>query len=318
MAIRFGFRCFWQTFKLILYLQFRSIVKWFLHKTTKLCELQRLCYADNLGSNRTKGVEYSILMSRSSVLKKINTEMSRLADEKQLTAKWIMFEKAIEATVVDKKINVKLHTDFVVAYRICLVHIYGYKQLIRLVEDQRSIAYDPNINDHQNMLKSLWEQLSDEPLTALISKQWSDIGFQGDDPSTDFRGMGFLSLNNLLYFVTTYKDPARHILMHSLHPKHGFPFAIVGINLTHLALSLLTSGNLKTHFFNSYNRLFKLEDFHKVYCYLFVTFDKLWLESRPQSVMEFSLIRDKFEKQLIDKLADNRTVLKWDPQVDTL
>lgn len=29
-------------------------------------------------------------------------------------------------------------------------------------------------------------------LKARISKQWADIGFQGDDPKTDFRGMGIL------------------------------------------------------------------------------------------------------------------------------
>ncbi len=40
-------------------------------------------------------------------------------------------------------------------------------------------------------------------LTALspcqrITKQWQDIGFQGDDPGTDFRGMGMLGLHNLM------------------------------------------------------------------------------------------------------------------------
>ncbi|CAG2104667.1 unnamed protein product [Medioppia subpectinata] len=180
------------------------------------------------------------------------------------------------------------------------------------------MTYDKENTAHKKMLQNLWNQLMDEPLTAMQTKQWSDIGFQGDDPSTDFRGMGLLGLDNLLFFTTVYREPARHILQHSLHPQHGFPFAIVGINLTHLALTLLSDGHLKTHFYNLYNRIFKLEDFHKVYCYLFVAFDKLWLESRPQSVMEFSLIRDKFEKQLIEKLADNKTVLKWDPHIDTL
>ncbi|CAG2170876.1 unnamed protein product [Oppiella nova] len=296
----------WQTLKTLLYLQLRSIIKWFLRKTTKLCELQRLCYANNLGANRTKGVEYSIVTSRSPVLQKINVELSRLADQQLLTNKWILFEKAIEATATTKQINTKLHPDFIAAYRICLVQIYGYKQLIKQIQCLRSITYDPQSTAHQQMLRNLWGQLSDEPLKALQSKQWSDIGFQGDDPSTDFRGMGLLSLDNLLFFATVYREPARHILQHSLHPKHGFPFAIVGINLTHLALSLLMDGHLKTHFFNSFNR------------YLFVAFDRVWLDSRPQSVMEFSLIRDKFEKQLIDKLADNRTVLKWDPHIDTL
>ena len=31
-----------------------------------------------------------------------------------------------------------------------------------------------------------------------VTKQWQDIGFQGEDPKTDFRGMGMLGLHNLM------------------------------------------------------------------------------------------------------------------------
>lgn len=36
-------------------------------------------------------------------------------------------------------------------------------------------------------------------LEARISKQWQDLGFQGNNPATDFRGMGMLGLQCLLY-----------------------------------------------------------------------------------------------------------------------
>ena len=36
--------------------------------------------------------------------------------------------------------------------------------------------------------------MPDTPLKERISKQWGDIGFQGKDPKTDFRGMGMLLL----------------------------------------------------------------------------------------------------------------------------
>lgn len=308
----------WQTIKSMIYVLIRCLIKSFLRKTTKLCELQRICYANNFGSNRSKSVEYSITNSRSKVLRKIDTELTRLASTQLLTNKWILFEKAIEATVVEKRINTKIHIDFIPSYRICLVHIYGYKQLVQQIQSMRAVSYDTKDRSHQKMLESLWTQLMDQPLNGLISKQWSDIGFQGEDPSTDFRGMGLLGLDDLLFFATVYTESARHIVQHSLHPTHGYPFAIVGINLTHLALNLLISGQLKTHFFNSYNRLFKVEDFHRVYCYLFVSFHKLWLTSKPKSVMEFSYIRDQFEKQMIEKLCDEKTILKWDPHIETL
>lgn len=39
----------------------------------------------------------------------------------------------------------------------------------------------------------LWDLLMpDTPLEKRITKQWGTIGFQGDDPATDFRGMGKL------------------------------------------------------------------------------------------------------------------------------
>lgn len=62
----------------------------------------------------------------------------------------------------------------------------------------------------------------------LISKQWQDIGFQGDDPRTDFRGMGMLGLDQLVFFTTQYNSLARHVLSRSLHPTFGYSFAIVG------------------------------------------------------------------------------------------
>lgn len=40
-----------------------------------------------------------------------------------------------------------------------------------------------------------------QQLTDRISKQWQEIGFQGNNPATDFRGMGMLGLRCLLYPV---------------------------------------------------------------------------------------------------------------------
>jgi len=48
-------------------------------------------------------------------------------------------------------------------------------------------------------LVQLWSSLQpDVMLTERISAQWTDIGFQGNDPATDFRGMGILGLLNLV------------------------------------------------------------------------------------------------------------------------
>lgn len=174
--------------------------------------------------------------------------------------------------------------SFAHPYRLCLVQIYGYKQLIIKLDKLRQISFDHENKSHQVLLFTLWEQLlPEQKIDGLISKQWTDIGFQGSDPGTDFRGMGLLSLENLVFFATVFTDHARNILSHSLHPTYGqvlilkdsllydhfcysYPFAVVGINITHLALNLVKAGYLKTHLFNLKSKIYEVEDFHKIYC----------------------------------------------------
>ena len=59
-----------------------------------------------------------------------------------------------------------------------------------------------------------------------------EIGFQGEDPSTDFRGSGLLGLKNLIYFVKFNDNKAREVLEISTSRKHWYFFAAAGINIT--------------------------------------------------------------------------------------
>lgn len=144
------------------------------------------------------------------------------------------------------------------------------------------------------------------------------FSFQGDDPKTDFRGMGLLGLENLLYFATEYTRASNHVLSHSLHPKYGYTFAIVGINLTSMAYYLLKDGSAKTYMFNCKQYLPSINLFHKFYCYLFYEFDKMWIESKPENMMEFSIIFKKFENAIRSELADPASVFRINIQVDTI
>ena len=49
--------------------------------------------------------------------------------------------------------------------------------------------YDVDNEEHEMLLLSLWNCLQPErELDSRISEMWGDIGFQGEDPATDFRG----------------------------------------------------------------------------------------------------------------------------------
>ncbi|MCL4134523.1 UNVERIFIED_CONTAM: hypothetical protein GTU68_015900, partial [Idotea baltica] len=103
-----------------------------------------------------------------------------------------------------------------------LVKIWGYRQLVSSLEALRTTSYDSSNPEHEQKLLKLWSLLQPKvQLQSRISKQWQDIGFQGDDPSTDFRGMGLLGLENLLFFSETYPSTTEHVLLRSQHPIYG-------------------------------------------------------------------------------------------------
>ena len=88
---------------------------------------------------------------------------------------------------------------FVHSFEACLVQLCGYKQLNEEVEHLRSTAYNSENLVHEQKLLQLWSLLQPAiPLTTRKTKLWQNIGFQGEDPKTDFRGMGLLGLENLL------------------------------------------------------------------------------------------------------------------------
>ena len=92
-----------------------------------------------------------------------------------------------------------LFSRFVISLRGCLRQIWNYQRLVREVEALREVRYDDENLEHERGLLQLWSLLQPGvPLETRKSKQWQDIGFQGVDPKTDFRGMGILGLQNLL------------------------------------------------------------------------------------------------------------------------
>ena len=89
----------------------------------------------------------------------------------------------------------------------------------------------------------LWSDLQGEnQLTDRISKQWVDIGFQGADPATDFRGAGILGLDQLLAISdldSTYRFRALEMFKDSRNEEHWYFFACAGINMSDCLLDLL-------------------------------------------------------------------------------
>lgn len=299
----------------------RSVVKWFLRKTTGLCELQRICYGEISGAPRILAVENSLNLSKSIQLKKLVCHLNDISDNLRLKGsnEREILTGAVSTILLVKKINPRVHFQFVKNFSKCVEQIWGYRQLIAEIESLRTVKFDSENPDHEKKLLHLWQALMpEEKLVNRVSKQWQDIGFQGEDPKTDFRGMGILGLENLLFFVTEYRSAAQHVLSHSHHPVYGYCFAIVGINLTSMALQLVRNGDAKTYFYNTSKCLPTIRLFHQFYSYLFYEFDRFWLESKPADIMEFPSIKLKFENNIRTNLKDPNSVFKINIWVDTV
>ncbi|XP_066598047.1 ELMO domain-containing protein 2 [Prorops nasuta] len=305
----------------LLYSYFRQFIKWFLHKTTQMCELQRICYGQPSGASRTLAIEKSLKLSRNVNIKLLISYLDNIANKQMITMKSErqILEGAIKTVLIVKKINPTVHPNFAKSFGKSVELIWGYKQLCAECEELRKVPYNAENPNHELLLLSLWNLLMPyESLSSRISKQWQSIGFQGEDPKTDFRGMGILGLENLVYFAKEYPSVAAHVLSHSVHPHYGYAFAIVGINLTSMALKLLKDGSAKSHIYNSSKTLPTIRTFHQLYCYLFYEFDGFWIESKPRNMMEFSCIQEKFENSIRMVLADSSAVLKINVSVDNI
>ncbi|NXK20861.1 ELMD2 protein, partial [Arenaria interpres] len=264
----------------------RFWLKWILRLLTQKCELQRVFDGLKAGARRTLSIGNRRILSSGSVLRNaVHVEEGEV-------------EKCVRDVMKEKKIAQK-DTGFKTNLHISLLQISGYKKLYLNVESLRKVPYDSDNEEHEEQLIELWNLLMPhENLKARITKQWCDIGFQGDDPKTDFRGMGLLGLVNLVYFSKHYTNEARQILSRSNHPKLGYSYAIVGINLTEMAYSLLKNGALKSHLYNMVSGSPQMEHFHQFYCYLVYEFDKFWFEEEPESIMHFNQYREKFHEKI--------------------
>ncbi|CAL9700011.1 unnamed protein product [Knipowitschia caucasica] len=271
----------------------RYWLKWLIRQVTGTCELQRICCGSKQGATRTTKAEYSLRFSKNKVLRNALTATTENLPQ---CVDQIMREKSIKPQK-DPLFKDNLHN--------CLSQITGYNQLYVGVEELRKEVFSSDNPDHESMLLKLWDLLIPSvKLESRITKQWGDIGFQGDDPKTDFRGMGLLGLINLVFFSENYTEKARQVLSHANHPKLGYSYAIVGINLTEMAYSLLKSGDLKPHFYNAVLTSPERQHFHQLYCYLAYEFDKFWLSEEPESIMLFNEYREKFHKKVQLHLKD--------------
>ncbi|XP_058218011.1 uncharacterized protein LOC131329010 isoform X2 [Rhododendron vialii] len=182
------------------------------------------------------------------------------------------------------------------------------EQRLQQLQERLHVPFDETRADHQEALRDLWfAAFPNVALKGLISEQWKDMGWQGPNPSTDFRGCGFISLENLLFFARNY--PASfHRLLFKKGGKRAtweYPFAVAGINVSFMLIQMLDLYSAKPRCLPGINFVRLLGDdeeaFDVLYCIAFAMMDAQWLAMRA-SYMEFNEVlrvtRTQLEREL--------------------
>lgn len=75
---------------------------------------------------------------------------------------------------------------------------------------------------------------------------WADLGFQGKDPCTDFRGSGQLGLESIHVMQQSIPDAVLRMLLQSRDSggQTAYPFACAVINVVHRCFAALRHGHL--------------------------------------------------------------------------
>lgn len=104
-------------------------------------------------------------------------------------------------------------------------------------------AFDADSPPHRQALRRLWSLgFPEAPLCETMKdSKWKDMGWQRDDPCSDFRGGGFLCLQNLVFMAEQRPEMFRRLMKKTRVPRSDpdYPFAAAGVNVTVLITDLL-------------------------------------------------------------------------------
>ncbi|KAI3873008.1 hypothetical protein MKW92_046389 [Papaver armeniacum] len=144
-----------------------------------------------------------------------------------------------------------------------------------------------------------------EELHGLVFEQWKDMGWQEKDPSTDFRGGGFISVENL-FFARSYKKSFQDLLRKQEGDRAmwEYPLAVVGVDITFMLTQMLDLKAVTP-------RTIVGVVFAKLLSDNFKLMDQQWLEMRA-SYMDFNSTRHQLEKELLlDDITNLKEIVIW-------
>ncbi|KAN0025768.1 hypothetical protein ACTFIU_000031 [Dictyostelium citrinum] len=179
-------------------------------------------------------------------------------------------------------------------------------QTIKVLFQKKSTIYESTNPDHEEYLKHLWTLLYPDQEFQKKSPLWKKFGFQSDDPTRDFRGMGIMGLLNLIHLVQHHNDWVQEILAQD----RDYPFAVAGINISNLIFEVfqISEDSLQQPWYSSFwsssymamlCSMSRHNDhaFEELYFLIFNLLDHLWIQMNATYMM-FPLVIKKLKSQL--------------------
>ena len=206
--------------------------------------------------------------------------------------------------------------------------------------ERTNVQYDKESQEHRDTLKKLWTAVfnshtvdeisianNSEVSFALVSERWKEMGWQGDDPSRDLRGGGYLSLECLVNFAEERTELFHQLLAKSQQRQtrrdgngndtatinnssyNFYPFCAAGVNLVHILVEVLylrggeTSKVASTSAGRGFLERLRREDdaLEQIFVEAFIEVDKQW-ELHGKEYMMFPMVLKKVKEEVIKRL----------------
>ncbi|KAJ1435599.1 ELMO/CED-12 family-domain-containing protein [Ochromonadaceae sp. CCMP2298] len=141
-----------------------------------------------------------------------------------------------------------------------------------------------------------------------VSTAYKHLGFQREDPISDLRGGGILSLENIHYILKQQNGLAMDVIARRSNREAGsnYPWAAGGVNVTRMVAALFevisaSGAPMGAHSKKKYWHLLEEGAFERLYVCAFVLLDKTF-EQEQADYMRFpavlALTKERFEQML--------------------
>ena len=192
----------------------------------------------------------------------------------------------VDIILVNKNIVQKLQDQLIKKKRMALVLNVKAEALKKIARCTKTTCLDSI-----ELIDKKWRKIK------LLIYPIEEIGFQGNNPLTDFRGSRLLGLQHLHAFTMSDKR-ADEVFKVAAGEKTWYFYAATGINISGKVIDFIEDGLCDKYFFDSTHPEVDILQFtSKFYCELFTGFNAFWVKGNYTDFMKVNTCLEEFMKK---------------------